>query len=72
METKSWWKSKTLFGAAITLGAFVAMYFGLDVSLDEQTQMVDLLVEIGTAAGALVGTVLVIVGRIKANRKLAK
>lgn len=69
-ETKPWYASKTIIGAAVTALALVAGFFG--VTIDEATKQV--LIEQSTAllsaGGILVGVVLTIVGRVTARKAI--
>ena len=71
METKAWYKSKTLWGAVImALSAILSQTTGQQISADEQETATHMVMGIAEGAGALVGFILVIVGRIKATRTL--
>jgi len=72
MEEKKWWLSKTLWGAACLIAAFLLTWLGVEVTPEEQQTFVDMLVEVLDKITALVGLVLVIIGRFKANTHLVK
>lgn len=63
---KEWYKSKTVWGGLIAVGAAAAGAFGIVVDQDTQDQIAECAVVIATAAGGL----LAIYGRIKAESKL--
>ena len=69
-ETKPWWQSKTIWGAIITIVALILSLFG--VQIDEQTKqvLVNEFVAAATAIGGIVGAVLSIYGRIKAEKRI--
>ena len=71
-ETKKWYESKTIWGGIITLFAVLLGFFG--VKIDEQTKqlLVNQTVAFVSAASALVGSLLSIYGRIKANKRIGK
>jgi hypothetical protein len=73
METKAWYESKTIWGSIISVGALVAGFFGIKDEVDPETQakLVDNIVVIAGAVGSVIGTVLSIYGRIKANATIA-
>ena len=65
-DTKSWWQSRTIIGAAITVGSTIAGLAGYGIPTELQGQAVDLV----TAGGALVGAALSFWGRLKATRTI--
>lgn len=70
-ETKKWYQSLTIWGTAIlTICALILPLFGkVDLAnalSTEQGNIVDAL----SALGALIGSVLAIIGRIRASTKL--
>jgi uncharacterized membrane protein len=70
METKHWYTSKTLWGAFIMVLAIALKFFGVELSTDEQAQAPDVIVEAIHAVMALIGFIMTIVGRAKAETKL--
>lgn len=62
--TKPWWQSRTLWGAGVTVASAVAGAAGYGIPADVQGQVVDLL----SIGGSLVGGVLALWGRVKADR----
>lgn len=67
METKSLWQSKTFWGAIIAgASGLAAAVFGVTVAPEEQEAIIGGV----TAVGAVVGTVLAIIGRIKASKAI--
>lgn len=67
-STKQWWKSKTVWGGLITLGAAVAGAFG--VSVDAETQ--GMIVEYVSITASAIGGLVAILGRIKADKRIGK
>ncbi len=65
-DTKSWWKSRTVIGVAITVGSTVAGLAGYGIPADLQGQAVDLVM----SGGALVGAAVSFWGRLKATRTI--
>jgi uncharacterized membrane protein len=72
VKTKPWWTSKTIWGAIITVLAVVLGFFGVQVDAETQALLVDNAVAAATAITALVGVVLSIYGRIKADTKIKR
>jgi uncharacterized membrane protein len=72
VNEKKWWQSKTIWGAAITVAAVVAGFFGVDIPAEEQAVLTDSLVAVVSSIGALVGVGVSVYGRIKADTKLKK
>lgn len=66
MEEKSIFASKTFWGALIAGGSALLAVFGVDVSAGEQSALVGGL----AAVGGVVGTVVAIWGRFKAEKKV--
>lgn len=64
METKAWWKSKTIIGAIAMGLSLLTRTLGLDLGDEQLTETANAIVE-------LVGFVLVIVGRWKADKPLS-
>ena len=69
-ETKSWWASKTIWGAVITVVCVVLSIFGVEITDAEQSAIRDNLTELVTLGGAVVGAVLSIYGRVKASKSI--
>jgi len=65
---KEWYKSKTVWGGLIAVGAAAAGAFGIVVDQDTQDQVAELAVTVATAVGGL----LAIYGRIKADQEIKK
>lgn len=65
MEEKKWYKSTTIQGGIISLLVFAALIFRVD--LDET-----LITEFVTRLLGLVSVVMVVYGRIKANKVIVK
>lgn len=55
--------STTFAGAVVSLVSFILMFFKIDISNEEVTQIV-------TGILAVIGTVMVIVGRLKAKTEI--
>lgn len=71
METKSWWQSKTIWGAIITVIAFIVQMLGwTTITPEEQATLIDKLPTVATVVAELVGTILIIIGRIKAKQPI--
>jgi len=70
MDTKKWWESKTIWGAIVMLAALILGYLGVEVGPEEQATFVDLVVGAINEVMALVGFVLTIVGRFKADKAI--
>lgn len=66
MDSKIWWQSRTILGAVAMIIIAILDRLHIKVPDDTQDQIVDILLQIGTAASAS----LTIYGRIKANTKL--
>lgn len=63
---KPWYQSKTIIGSFVAVGSGVAAAFGIALTPDDQTAIVDVVV----AVGASVGGLLAIYGRVKAKQTL--
>lgn len=72
VEEEKWWQSRAIWGAIIALVAFGLTFFGITISAEEQTTLVDLILQVATPMGALVAFILTLVGRIKATKKIVK
>ncbi|MEO0166591.1 MAG: hypothetical protein ABIL39_10700 [candidate division WOR-3 bacterium] len=64
---KPWFKSKTIIGAILMFIALIFSFFGVTISPEEQAGMADLIVQVAEGIAGLVGFILAIYGRIKAN-----
>jgi uncharacterized membrane protein len=71
-ETKSWWQSKTIWGAVITIIALIASLFGYQIDPQTQQIILDRTMAIVTAVGTIVGSVMAIYGRIKATKRIGR
>ncbi len=70
-NSKSPFASTTLWGAVIVLLAFISMqFFGVEVSTEEQAEGSHKMVTLVESVAAVVGWVMVILGRFKAETKL--
>ena len=73
MDTKEWWKSTGIWGSLVTMGSLVVfLAFGVEITAEQQTTIINNAVAIGTAASSLVGLILAIRGRVKAKAKIGK
>ena len=63
METKPWWQSKTIVGAIVLLLSVLFAKVGLDVKSETLQEVVQ-------SVMTILGFVLVIIGRVKANKRL--
>ncbi len=68
IDSKSWWQSKTVWGGIIALLAGVLGLFGYNLVEADQAQ----LVEIGSGAAVVVGSLIAIVGRVRASKVVGK
>jgi predicted SpoU family rRNA methylase len=66
LEMKTWYQSRTIWGALIALAASALQATGIHVSAQDQSQMADAALAIAGAFGGL----LAIYGRIKAEKTL--
>lgn len=66
--TKPFWLSKTMWGAGFGILGMVAAAAGFQLDADTQKLLIDQSYAFVSAAFALGGTVLVVVGRFKANQ----
>lgn len=66
METKKWYQSKAIWGGIVAVASGLAGLIGVEI--DEQTQqdIVNVIVEVGS----VVGGVMAIYGRLKANKEV--
>ena len=69
-ETKKWYESKTIWGGVITLLAVLLSFLGIQI--DEQTKqvLINETTAFASAAAALIGSLLTIYGRIKAEKRI--
>ena len=65
---KEWYKSKTVWGGLIAVGAAAAGAFGIVVDEGAQDQLAEVMVLGATAVGGLVA----VLGRVKATKKIGK
>jgi len=67
-ETKNIFQSKTIIGSIVALTAvIVSSFFGYNISIDDKTELTDIIVGTAGSFGALIA----IYGRIKASKKIA-
>ncbi|PLX39070.1 MAG: hypothetical protein C0606_00555 [Hyphomicrobiales bacterium] len=63
---KPWYRSKTVWAAAVTIAASVAGLFGFTVSAAEQAQLVD----VALAATTSVSGAVALIGRVTAKSRI--
>jgi hypothetical protein len=63
---KNWYQSKTIWGALVAILAAIASAAGVPIDIGIQTEIVDGLVQIGGAVGALFA----IYGRFSASERI--
>lgn len=66
IDMKTWYQSKTVWGALLTIGASFVKAAGYDVSPADQVDLADRVTTIITAAGGL----LALYGRLSASKRL--
>lgn len=67
-DSKEWWKSKTVIGAAVAiLASVLGLVFNTNVDADTQSQIVELIV----SGGGIFGGIWAIIGRLTAKKTLA-
>ncbi|MEQ8480007.1 MAG: hypothetical protein RIC18_05050 [Hoeflea sp.] len=64
--TKPWWKSKTLWGAFVTLVAAALGLAGIDLADTEREALTEMMASLGAALGGLIA----LVGRISARSRI--
>ena len=65
-ETKEWWKSKTVWGALVSMGASLAALRGFELDGLSQDQLAGALAALASAVGAAVA----ILGRFQARSEI--
>jgi len=70
METKSWWKSKTVIGGMLAALAGGLALLGVRFTPEAVDQTATDVMGVIEAGIAFVGGILAIVGRVKANTKI--
>ena len=69
---KPFWKSRTLWGGGLIVGAWALSAFGgIDIPEGEQAAMLDNVMAALDEIGAIAGTILVLFGRVNAQKKLS-
>ncbi len=68
--TKPWWESKTIWGSIITVVAVTTGLFGIQIDPQTQAVLVDNVTALMSAGGAIMGAILGIYGRVKADKKV--
>lgn len=65
-ETKDWWKSKTVWGALVAMGASLAALRGFELDGLSQDQLASAL----AAAASAIGAAVAIFGRFQARSEI--
>ncbi|KTQ85335.1 hypothetical protein NS365_12990 [Aureimonas ureilytica] len=65
-DTKDWWKSKTVWGALVSMGASLAALRGFELDGLSQDQLAGTLAALASAIGAAVA----ILGRFQARSEI--
>lgn len=68
MDSKPFWYSRTLWGGVMLVLALILGKFGVELGPDEQASFIDQILGVIEPLSALVGSVLVVVGRFKAKK----
>lgn len=63
---KPWWQSRTIWGVLVSLAGGLAALLGREFTTADQEQLLEALSAIAIAAGSI----LAIIGRVKASKKL--
>lgn len=66
-ESKNWYRSKTIWGGLVALGAAVAGLFGVEIDAAAGSQIASAVTDAVAAAGALIA----ILGRLDAKSSIA-
>jgi len=66
MDTKSWYLSKTIWGAILMIIGLVLNQLGYTLTAEDQATLVDVVVALASGVGAI----LTIYGRIKASKQI--
>jgi hypothetical protein len=70
MESKPWYLSKTIWGAVVGVASGGLALAGHGLSSDAQAWLTDEVVQVIEAGAAVVGGLLAIYGRVKAETKI--
>ncbi|MDF1607270.1 hypothetical protein PZ897_03670 [Hoeflea sp. YIM 152468] len=65
-DIKPWWRSRTLWGAIVTLAASALGLAGIDLGDADREALIDLL----SALGATLGGLVAIIGRLAAKHRI--
>lgn len=65
-DVKAWYRSRTVWGALIAIGASLASAAGVEVTAGDEAELADLLV----AAVGVFGGLVALVGRVSARRRV--
>lgn len=70
-QTKQWYTSKTIWGVIISAGGkIVGMATGYEMSEDDTSQLVDLIIPMASFGVSFVGDILAWYGRVKAKKEI--
>lgn len=72
METKKWWLSKGIWGSIVAILAVILSYAGMELDEETQNLFIDQAYAIAVAVTGLVGGILALVGRAKADKRVTK
>ena len=72
MKGKPWWASKTIWGGIVAAACGLLALAGHQVSPDTQNFLTQQAVQVATAVATVIGGVLAIYGRLKAQTKIGK
>lgn len=68
---KAWWASRGVWGGVVAAASGVAGMFGMTVDAAAQAQMTETLISVCSAL-SMVGGVVAIIGRLRADKKIGK
>ena len=71
-KAKPWWASKTIWGGIVAAACGLLALAGHRVSPETQSFLAQQAVQVATAAATVIGGLLAIYGRIKAEGKIGK
>ncbi len=66
LDTKTWYQSRTIWGALVAGAASLGSLLGMSIGPDEQTMLVDALLQAIGAGGAI----LAVIGRLSAHARI--
>ena len=72
MDTKDWWKSRTMWGVIISIIASLLQMLGVaQITLEEQSNLAQLIVNVATGLSEIIGFLMIIIGRIRADKPIS-